>query len=82
MFGRVLANEYVKLILKTYLRKFYFILLIAISTVQVSLAQQKADTYKTISAGPQYKKSSFYQWLWGRLSSPLGHPILKFKYFS
>lgn len=22
--------------------------------------------YKIISAGPQYKKSSFYQWLWGR----------------
>ncbi|MEJ7611374.1 MAG: hypothetical protein WKF88_09385 [Ferruginibacter sp.] len=36
-----------------------------------AFAQQKnatADTlkFKTVSAGPQYKRSGFYQWLWGR----------------
>ncbi len=52
--------------MKTFLYKFYLILFIAISTAQVSLAQQKVDTYKTISAGPQYKKGSLYQFFWGR----------------
>ncbi len=34
--------------------------------MQLSSAQQSTDNYKKVSAGPEYKKGSFYQTLWGR----------------
>ncbi len=52
--------------MKAFLPKLYCILLTAILATQLSLAQERVDTYKIISAGPQYKKGSFYQSLWGR----------------
>ena len=52
--------------MKTFLSKLYCILLISGLTAQASLAQEKIEKYKTVSAGPDYKKGSFYQTLWGR----------------
>ena len=47
-----------------------------------AIAQNKDDSsrYKTLAAGPEYARSSFYQWLWGKnyrkeWSTPVSFPI-------
>ena len=46
--------------------KFFAAVLFFLIT-QHCIAQNNPDTirYKTVAAGPEYKRSSFYQWLWG-----------------
>lgn len=46
--------------------KFFAAVLFFLIT-QHCIAQNNSDTirYKTVAAGPEYKRSSFYQWLWG-----------------
>ena len=50
-----------------------------------SFAQDRSDSsrYKTMAAGPEYQRSSFYQWLWGKnyrreWTNPVTFPITKF----
>lgn len=61
------------------------ILLLVAGYSYSSIAQLPVKTgtagYKTVSAGPQYKKSSFYQWLWGRnyrkeWIAPVNFPVI------
>lgn len=60
-------------------------LILSMFSFTYASAQQPvpADTlhYKTISAGPEYKKSPFYEWLWGRnyrkeWATPVRFPVL------
>lgn len=64
--------------------KFSTILLLIIIN-QSAISQNKFDssTTKTIAAGPEYKRSPFYQWLWGtnyrkEWTTPATFPITKF----
>src|SRR5882762_7809071 len=62
----------------------FFLVSFSIFISGVLMAQNNSDSskYKTISAGPEYKRSSFYQWLWGKNHrkewiAPVSFPILK-----
>ena len=49
--------------MKTFLQLFAAFFL----SITSAIAQDHPDTlrYKTVAAGPEYKRSSFYKWLWG-----------------
>jgi hypothetical protein len=65
-----------KRINKFYLFSFFFFL----STYVIAQTHPDSSKYKTISTGPEYKRSSFYQWLWGKnyrkeWTTPVAFPI-------
>ncbi len=60
-----------------------FILLAASSYAATAQTTDKSDTtrFKTVSAGPQYEKSGYYKWLWGRnyrkeWTTPVTFPVI------
>lgn len=61
----------------------YLLIIIVIlfgrTQVEAQTTNQAAPEYITIPAGPEYKKSSFYQWLWGKNNRPSWYTPVKFR---
>ncbi len=65
--------------------RFSFLLPAFTVFIHIGFAQNSsADTsaYKTIAAGPEYKRSNFHQWLWGKnrrdeWTTPINVPVLR-----
>lgn len=58
------------------------VLLLIITYQPITAQNVDSSSYKTVAAGPEYQRSSFYQWLWGKnyrkeWITPVTFPIAK-----
>ncbi len=61
---------------------FFIVCLFSFSTPATAQNRSDSSRYKTVAAGPEYQRSSFYQWLWGKnyrreWTTPVTFPITR-----